>query len=178
MPIDLYDSLKGASQWAFGSPILNSILGSSIFVAIAIALLMILLIMFMYPAKAGTPFSVVIKIFIYMFFGTLLIVFLHDNVLKYITEEELSAKESGYFMQNTTINGRSADPSFSSMYKVVSPNAPPIQPNNTMPQQPNTPFIQSNNTVPVQPPISDTYIGGGQLGGIKPDKNFKRNPYS
>ena len=89
MPIDLYSSIKKTSQWAFGSPALNSILGSCVFVAVVIALVMILLVMFMYPAKAGTSFSIVAKMFVYMLFGSMLIIFLHDGILRHTFEEEM-----------------------------------------------------------------------------------------
>lgn len=94
MPIDLLSSIKKTSHWAFGSNILNSILGSSIFVALVISLTMILLIMIMYPAKSGTSLTIVCKMFIYMFFITWLVLFLHDSVVRYINEEELEEKES------------------------------------------------------------------------------------
>lgn len=169
MPIDLYSSLKGASQWAFGSPLLNNVLGSSVFVASIIALLMVLLIMFMYPAKSGTPFSVIAKLFVYMFFGTMLIVFLHDGVIKYMMEEEFAEKDSEQFMQNATMHGRIADPSYSNMYKTVSPvsaplNAPVV-----------TPEVDPN---PSPDTATDTVSGGGHLQAIKPPNKSMRNPYS
>lgn len=139
MPIDLYGSLKKSSQWAFGSPLLNSILSSSIFVAGVIALIMVLLITVMYPAKKGTPFSIVAKMFVYMFFGTLLVIFLHDSVLKFMLEEERAAVESESFMKNTTIEDR--DPVYGSLYTPIKPGtqskpeAPPAVPaeDNTLP---------------------------------------------
>lgn len=175
MPIDLYSSLKGASQWAFGSPLLNNILSNSVFVAFVIALLMVLLIMFMYPAKAGTPFSVIAKLFVYMFFGTLLIVFLHDGIIKYMMEEEFTTKDNEYFMQNTTMQGRVADPSYSSMYKPVPPQAP-AQP--ARPAQPNPVRLETNEAVSE---VIGGMHGGGMYGGallpIKPDRSI-RNPFS
>lgn len=106
MPFDLAGSIRKTSQWAFSSPILNNILGSSLFVAITIALLMILLIMVLYPAKKGTPISVLCKIFIYMFFGSLLIIFLHDSVIKFMFEESEQEKEDIDFMRGTTQGGK------------------------------------------------------------------------
>jgi hypothetical protein len=100
MAIDLYNTLKNTSQWAFGSAILNGILSSSIFVAFVIALLMMLLIMLMYPAKSGTSFSVIFKLFVYMFLGSLFIVFLHDGVLTYMIKEEHSKNNSDALIQD------------------------------------------------------------------------------
>jgi hypothetical protein len=126
MPIDLYCTLKKTSQWAFGSSFLNSVLGSSIFVSIVVSLVMVLIVMIMYPAKAGTSFSVVAKMFVYMFLGTMVVVFLHDGVIKYMLEEEHAADKSEEFMQNTTIGGREYDPAYSNMYKPIVPNAPKL----------------------------------------------------
>ncbi len=100
MAIDLYNTLRNTSQWAFGSSILNGILSSSIFVAFVIALLMVLLIMMMYPAKSGTSFSVVFKIFIYMFLSSLFVLFLHDGVLTYMIKEEHAKTNSDSLMQD------------------------------------------------------------------------------
>ena len=100
MAIDLYSTLKNTSQWAFGSTILNGILSSSIFVAFVIAMIMVLLIMLMYPAKSGTSFSVVCKLFVYMFLGSLLVLFLHDGVLTYMLKEEYSNNSTDSLMQD------------------------------------------------------------------------------
>lgn len=121
MPIDLLSSSKSVSKWAFGSPFLNKVLGSSMFVAGSVAFLMIILIMIMYPAKSGTSFTVVLKMFVYMFFGSLLVIFLHDGVVRYITEESHNEKQAEAFMQNITQTGRVADPSYASMYKPIIP---------------------------------------------------------
>ncbi len=125
MPIDLYSTAKKTSQWAFGSPFLNKILGSSLFVAGVVALLMVLLIMVMYPAKTGTSFSIVVKMFIYMFFGSLLVIFLHDGVVRYIMEDERQNLAADSFMQNATQGGREYDPSYGSLYKPINPMSRP-----------------------------------------------------
>ncbi len=180
MPIDLYSSIKKTSQWAFGSPLLNGVLGSSLFVAVVIALIMMLLIMFLYPAKPGTSFSVVFKMFVYMFFSSLLVIFLHDGVIKYMMEEDLTSKDSEDFMRNTTMQGRLSDPSYAQMYK-------PIQPTIQTPATHNDrSIIQTTPTVVTRPetetkvvenPVTDTIMGGGYLGGTKPNRG-NLNPYS
>ena len=126
MPIDLYSTAKKTSQWAFGSPFLNKILGSSLFVAGVVSFIMIILIMIMYPAKPGTPFSIVAKMFVYMFASSLLVIFLHDGVVRYMYEEEKEAHVSEAFMQNITMIGRENDPSYGSMYKTIDPT--PVAP--------------------------------------------------
>lgn len=37
--------------------------------------------MVMYPAKAGTSFSIMVKLFIYMFLGSTIFIFLHDGIM-------------------------------------------------------------------------------------------------
>lgn len=172
MPIDFFSSLKGASNWAVGSPLLNNILGSSIFVAIVVSLIMMLLVMFMYPAKAGTPFSIVAKMFIYMFFGSLLVIFLHDGIIKYTMEEEFTTRDSDAFMQNTTMQGRTSDPSYADLYKTVAPVAQPVL---------SPPIVQSSSIPVTQLARTETDSitgGGGHIPIIKPNRNTYRNPYS
>jgi hypothetical protein len=197
MPIDLYGGVfKKASNWAFGSPLLNNVLGSSIFVAITIALLMVVLIMIMYPAKSGTSISVVLKMFVYMLFGSLLIVFLHDGVIKYMNDEKLEAAASSSFMQNTTMEGRQYDPAYGSTYKLINPDQARavtgghtvIQPTgqlgsggqSVISQIPTTvnPMTASANTLSSQSPTSDVYnVTGGRLYGGKPPP-ARPNPFA
>lgn len=152
MPIDLYSTVKKTSHWAFANNFINKTLGSSIFVALSIALLMILIIMFMYPAKAGTPFYIVMKMFVYMFFGSLLIVFLHDGVIKYLFEEEHQEKRNEVFMQNTTAEGRDFDPVYSTNYKPIKPNLPgSISGGYQQSNQLNTAIPPQASNIPVSP---------------------------
>ncbi len=201
MPIDLYGGVfKKASNWAFGSPLLNNVLGSSIFVAITIALLMVVLIMIMYPAKSGTSISIVLKMFVYMLFGSLLIVFLHDGVIKYMNDEKLEAAASSSFMQNTTMEGRQYDPAYGSTYKLINPDqaravtggqsvTQPIgsgqlgsggqsvisQIPTTGSTLPSTSLVQTQAN---QPPTSDVYnVTGGRLYGSKPPQ-ARPNPFA
>lgn len=197
MPIDLYTSLKKTSQWAFGSPILNSVLGSSVFMSIAIALLMIVLIMVMYPAKSGTGFSVIFKMFVYMTFGSLLLVFLHDCVLKYMIEEERHAIDAEDLMRNTTDEGKENDPVYGS-YSKVSPgitggtnigitigagsgnNQTSLDSMLAQPASPPPATVINIGTPVVEQPTSGGYDGttilGGRLPTIKPPMP-RRNPF-
>jgi len=207
MPIDLYSSIKKASQWAFGSPLLNGVLGSSLFVAPVIALLMVLIVMVMYPAKTGTPFSIVIKMFIYMLFGSLLIIFLHDGVIKYMMEEEYSSKDSDELMRNLTIQGRTADPSYERNYNLIKPQLAVQEPapiqfapltnvnsnisstnanmNSTNMNSTNNTSSTNNNMLssttppvfPTQQLATDTIKGGGTLNAMKARK-YAGSPYS
>jgi septal ring-binding cell division protein DamX len=172
MPVDLYSSLKKTSQWAFGSPFLNSILGSSFFVAVTVALIMILIIMIMYPAKSGTPFSIVFKMFIYMLCVTLIVVFLHDGVIKYMMEAEQENNTDTNFMRNTTMEGRAMDPSYGSSYKTINPTPQPAIPSPVPSPAP------SPVATPTAPVVSggDSLRGFGKLGGVKPP-NRTSNPY-
>ncbi len=145
MPIDLLSTIKKTSQFAFSSPLLNNLLGSSLFTALVITTIIILLIMFIYPAKKDTPLTVVFKLFIYSFCASLLIVFLHDGVIKHMFEEKEKIKIDTDIMYGTNINNR--DVVYSS--KPITPNVVIGSgdndniPSNTM--QTNT--IQSN-TIP------------------------------
>lgn len=117
MPIDLCSTVNSASHFAFGSSTLNKIFGSSIFVAVVIALVMLLLVMIMYPAKPGTGVLLLFKMFLYMFFGSLIVVFLHDSVLKHMFEENHTANVSSDFMRGTI----QKDPAYGDSHYEVKP---------------------------------------------------------
>jgi hypothetical protein len=87
MPIDMGSTIKKASQWAFGSPILHGIMSNNLLIAGLISLVMILIIMIMYPAKKNTKSNVLVKMFFYMFISSVFILFLHDSVIKNSFEE-------------------------------------------------------------------------------------------
>lgn len=106
MPIDLLSTIKKTSQFAFSSPLLNNLLGSSLFCSLFITIIIMLLIMFIYPAKEGTPMSILCKLFIYSFCGTLIIVFLHDGIIKHMFDEKEQKKLDIDIMQGTNINNR------------------------------------------------------------------------
>jgi hypothetical protein len=79
--IDFNSSTKKATNLVFTNSTLNSLLGNSLSLGITISLLMVLLVMVMYPAKAGTSFSIMVKLFIYMFLGSTIFIFLHDGIM-------------------------------------------------------------------------------------------------
>lgn len=93
MPVDLCSSVNSISQYAFGSGFLNSLLGSALSVAFIIAMTMVLLIMFLYPAKKGTPFKTVFKMFVYMFLISLLVIFAHDSINQTAQQAQQKHKE-------------------------------------------------------------------------------------
>jgi hypothetical protein len=163
MPIDLYSTIKKTSQWAFGSPVLNAILGSSVFVALTVALIMVVIIMVMYPAKSGTPFSIVVKMFIYMAASTLLIIFLHDGVLKYMMEEEQESESSESFMRNTTMEGRLSDPSYGSTYQMVNPGSSSSAAVGGAPA-----MAPTAHTAPMPVPLQTPYAEPVNIGGTLP----------
>lgn len=116
--IDLLSSFKKTSQFAFSSPIINGLLGSSLFLGAIIAVIMILIIMVLYPAKPGTPFSIVCKMFIYMFLSSVLLIFIHDGIIKYMHDEQNRDQDSESFM-------RGIEPGNKDIYNL----APPVAPN-------------------------------------------------
>ena len=119
MPIDFNETLKKTTQWAFGSPLLNSILGSGLFMAIVISLIMVIIVMLVYPAKNGAQFKPIAKMFIYMFIGTVFLMFLHDGILKHTIEEEISRKE----IDNLSfgVQRRQVNPAYSGAHQQITP---------------------------------------------------------
>ena len=82
MTIELLACTRQVNKYASDSIGLNKLLSHTGILALMISLLMVLIIMVFYPAKPGTSFYILVKIFVYMFTGTLLLVFLHDGILK------------------------------------------------------------------------------------------------
>lgn len=158
MPLDLHNSVRDASLWAFGSPVLNGLLNSSLFLSGIISATMILLIMFMYPAKSGTSFSVVFKMFVYMYFITLGLLFLHDSFVRHIAIEECSAHDTKLFMQNV-----SSDPDSLYTPDPTLVSVKPSQGNVTSVQSPRTtvniPTIVQSTEIPTSLPSKEV-LGG------------------
>lgn len=63
-----------------------------------------------------------------MFFGSLLIVFLHDGVLKYMIDEDNETERQKAFMQNVNAEGREFDPSYAGNYQPIKPTLPEVAP--------------------------------------------------
>ena len=98
MPVDLGSTIKKTSQWTFNSSIMNDILSNSIVLALVIAFIMILIVMVIYPAKRGTPLSLVFKMFVYMFLSSSVLIFLHDGVIKHMFNENMrKSNDDGTF---------------------------------------------------------------------------------
>ena len=183
MPIDLYDGIKDTSQWVFGSTLLNNILGNSVALAIIISLLMILLIMFMYPSKKGTSFTIIIKLFVYMFIRSLLVIFLHDGIMKYTLKDEYLNKDNEELMQRTTLGGRENNSSYIAYYDYHKNGGTSNELNKPTDNVNNISNV-SNNVMepPVPSPLTihakDTIsFDGGNIIKTKPVRN-NINPYS
>ena len=108
MSIDLANSIKSSSNWAFKSIIPTGVLSSSITVAVLVSVVMVTLIALFYPAKRGTSFFILVKLFVYMFISSMVIVFLHDSVVKSIRDDEQENKNMTDMMNGLTTGGRSA----------------------------------------------------------------------
>lgn len=137
MAIDIAESLTSLSQWVFGSTLLHDIFSNAIVISVVISLIMVVLLMFIYPAKANTGVSVLVKLFIYMALSTSLIIFLHDNVVKYNSQNvDVDTTHGGImgglnrYDDNITLGSGSyvpVQPLDSSYQKPIEHNPLPIQ---------------------------------------------------
>ena len=89
MPIDFNSNITSLSKKTFGNTFLSGLLGNTISISFVISLIIVLIIMIMYPAKAGTKFTIFAKMMIYIYFSVLLVLFLHDSIIKYRVKEDL-----------------------------------------------------------------------------------------
>ena len=169
MTIDLNSSISKVSHYAFGSSALNSILSSSIFVAGVISLIMIVIVMILYPAKKNTPFFLICKMFVYMFFISWVVIFLHDGVVRYTFNDKQNENTSDDFMHNMIHK----DPIYGNYTPIT-----PTQPNTVQLNTVQTNTIQPNEQVPAKIVINsnDDIIGAGYLGGSHPPV-IGGNPY-
>jgi len=108
--IDFNSSTKKATNWVFTSSTLNSLLGNSLSLAITISLLMVLIVMVMYPAKQGSSFSIIIKMFIYMFLGSTIFIFLHDGIINNNIMSELKDSKGDELFSNMNSKDRQESP--------------------------------------------------------------------
>ncbi len=97
MPIDVSDSLRKTSHYVFSSSILGSLLGSPIPLALTVSLILVIIIMLIYPAKTGTGFGVICKIFIYSFLINMALFYLHDGILRYTIDEKYRKNDDDTF---------------------------------------------------------------------------------
>lgn len=68
-------------------------MSSSILVAFLITIILILLVMFLYPAKKGTGTNILVRLFVYSFLSSMLIIFLHDGVIRTLMKEKFRLED-------------------------------------------------------------------------------------
>jgi len=108
MPIDICSSLNKISQYTFGSSFLYNTFGNTLSVSLIISIIMMLLVIILYPAHPNTSFITVLKLFMYMFLGSLVVVFLHNSVIKYYYEEKHNNAASLDIIRGINANNRDA----------------------------------------------------------------------
>jgi hypothetical protein len=121
MPIDISSSVNNISKQVFGTSIINKYLGSTIFVGIIITFILLLIIMIFYPAKENTSVKIIFKVGLYSFLSSLLILFLHDGIIKSNLSNDKISENNEKIIQNLTNKNRD------SIYN----NNIPIKPNIT-----------------------------------------------
>lgn len=142
MPIDFLsttNSLQSAveSSWA------NTVFGGTVSTAIMISILFVLLIMVMYPAKSGTSFWVVVKMWLYALVSVGVLLFLHDGVLRAKIKKEHTDGLNDISVQLSKSTYGSADPAYGGYIEQNSVNATPNVANADL-------LVQSEQTQPSQ----------------------------
>lgn len=177
MAIDLNSIINSCSRTVFGSDLLNSILSSSIFMAIVITLVMLLIIMIIYPAKKGTGFVVIAKMGLYMFLISFMLIFLHDSVLKYTFEEKTHDRSADEIMKGMNSNNR--DPVANSIYSNISPESVREAEPKTNETTGGDEITPDSIQIPVEPLYPGSIVNGGGYGALIADKPPTKNinPY-
>jgi len=116
MPIDLNSSLENVSNLAFGNNILNYIFGNLVLVSVIISIISIIILLIILPVKKTT--YKIFKSFMYIFFATTLMIFLHNGVNKN-KNLELNHKSQGDIVMGGINNDLSRY--YSDEYKPIKP---------------------------------------------------------
>lgn len=124
MPIDFLsttNSLQSAveSSWA------NTIFGGTVSTAVMISILFVLLIMVMYPAKSGTSFWIVIKMWLYSLVAVGVLLFLHDGVIQAKLKKEHQDGLNEISVQPSREAYGAADPAYSGFINKNAVNSTP-----------------------------------------------------
>jgi hypothetical protein len=156
MTIELLSCTRQVNEYANDSIGINKLLSNTGALAFIISLLMVLIIMVFYPAKSGTGFYVLIKIFIYMFGGTFLLMFIHDGLLKSAFMEYSKGADLSEIVNAV------ADPQSNSRmaFGVQTPQQTPKQSPQQTPQQSPKPATQQT-TQPATQPVAAVLGGMG-----------------
>jgi len=116
MPIDLYSTVGKVRHTAFGSSILNGLLGSTLMASLVLSVVFMIFVLAIYPVKKNTPKTYLLKVFIYVFMAALVLVFLHDGIVKFNIEQQFKDNAEEEAVQ---------DNNSSMVYGAI-----PVQPNN------------------------------------------------
>ena len=121
MPIDFSSSVNNISGKVFGTSIINKYLSSTLVVAFLITFILIIIIMLFYPAKENTPIKILVKVGLYSFLSSALILFLHNGVIKSNMTNNVMDENNEKIIQNLTNSNRD----------IIYNNKIPIKPNIT-----------------------------------------------
>lgn len=87
----------GLLQSTVGGFLGNSI-KSPFWLALMITVIIILITIFVYPAKKSAPISKLLKLMIYIFITSLILIFLHDNAIREVWQNEHEDKKAREIM--------------------------------------------------------------------------------
>lgn len=196
MTIELLACTRQVNKYASDSIGLNKLLSHTGILALMISLLMVLIIMVFYPAKPGTSFYILVKIFVYMFTGTLLLVFLHDGILKDQYENTAHDLDLNDMVTNVTGKNSNSRMAFgASEHKPIITHSPQLKhqssrqttplhsprtsPRTTPRTPPRTPPRSSQRDSPKTPENANNLINGGgkQLTNRKPVPVRVKGPF-
>ena len=100
MPIELSESLKNTCGSQFVSRGMNRLFCSKFYTTLILTIIILILIMIIYPCQKGTPYWVLGKLGLYIFVGSLVILFIHDGVLYSTIKKEIKGGESDAFISS------------------------------------------------------------------------------
>ena len=180
MTIELLACTRQVNKYASDSIGLNKLLSSTGIFALILSGVMILIVMIFYPAKSGTGIYVLVKIFMYMCVSSIILVFLHDGILKDQFINASKEADLSEMVANVTDKGSNSRIAFGgaghkpvsgSVSKVESPVSSKSSPVSNPPSSKASPI---SNNLTDKHDMSQILGGRGQLCYRKPPVQVKK----
>lgn len=119
MTIEINELIERTSQALFGSNAIQTVLSSELVIGFIIVLIVLVIALYCIPFQDGVGFLVVMKVFLYSFAATLLLLYLHSGVQKY----QLTKNKTGGGLLDPNISDF-----YSSSFQPIPDVPQPVQP--------------------------------------------------
>lgn len=110
MPVDIGASTRKVCGTAFGSNFLRYVLLSPVYTSIIISVMLVIIVIVIYPAQRGASGYSLFKVFLYSTITSLLIIYMHNSILKHNLEDKYANGIFSDVMNNVSHGSQSGAP--------------------------------------------------------------------